>query len=93
MSEATDLAHSERQIALAIAALGASFAQALCEMEPSLHRRLIDIAGRNERLLDAHGEGLASDILGAFVRALQDQDLFPAAAPDRQERSRSRRDR
>ena len=91
MSDHSDLVHSERQIALAIAALGASFAQVLCEVEPGLHRRLIDAARRNGRLLDAHGEGLASDILGAFVRALHDQELFPPATSDRLERSEARR--
>ncbi len=89
MSDSSDLAHSERQIALAIAALGASFAQVLCEAEPSLHRRLIDAARRNGHLLDAHGEDLASDILGAFIRALHDQELFPAVVADQPERSRS----
>ena len=47
------------------------------------HLSLIDAARRNDHLLDAHGEGLASDILDAFIRALHDQELFPAAAADR----------
>ncbi len=88
MPDPKDLAHSECQIALAIAALGVSFAQVLCDTEPSLHRRLIDAAIRNGRLLDAHGEGLAADILGAFLRALQDRELFPALASGPPERSR-----
>lgn len=91
MPDHSDLAHSERQIALAIAALGASFAQVLCETEPALHRRLIDAARRNGRLLEAHGEALASDILDAFIRALHDQELFPAA--DRGEPEARRRPR
>jgi hypothetical protein len=76
MSEDSEIPPSD-QIALALAALGASFAQVLCDGDPSLHHRLVQAATRNCRMLDAHGEGLAADLLRAFLNALNDREMFP----------------
>lgn len=76
MSDDRDLPRSD-QIALALAALGASFAQVLCDRDPALHHRLVDAATRNCRMLDDHGEELAADMLRAFLNALNDRDMFP----------------
>lgn len=75
------------QIALALAAMGASFAQVLCAAEPSLHRLLVDAATRNCRMLDTHGEALAADMLRTFVRALNDRDMFPILLDEASEQS------
>ena len=74
------------QIALALAAMGASFAQVLCAAEPSLHRLLVDAATRNCCMLDTHGEALAADLLRTFVRALHDRDMFPILLDDAAQR-------
>jgi hypothetical protein len=69
----------ESQIPLAVAALGATFAEALLEVLPSLEDPLKRAVLKAAHTMDDRGKGweVAADSMRVLSRALVDPALFP----------------